>query len=307
MMKRLLTISLVALIAASAFTRPLSSRAAAPLMLKITTRARAMRQGEVVLVTVTPSRDVSTVEAGAFANPIALWHSAGRTWQGLIGIPVTAETGRRDLVVHAANSDSDSLFVRISLQVGRTNFAVRKLTVDDKFADPPESEVDRILSEAKRLDALFATTKGGRLWSGPWRLPVPGTPTSSFGRETFLNGEERGRHQGADFHAASGTPIHAPNAGVVALAEPLYFSGNTVILDHGDGLYSLFAHLSKTNVAVGAKVARGDVLGEVGATGRVTGPHLHWAVRLHDVSVDPLSLVHAVAEIDPPAAATSHQ
>ena len=272
----------------------------APLTLKITTRARSMRQGEVILVTVTPSRDVTTVEAGAFANPIVLWHGAGRTWQGLIGIPVDADTGRRDLVVHAGGDTADSLFVRVPLQVGRTSFAERKLTVDEEFADPPESQMDRILGEQDRLEKLFATTSPGRLWKGPWQLPVPGTPTSSFGRLTYLNGEKRGRHQGADFRAAAGTPIHAPNAGTVVLAEPLYFSGNTVILDHGDGLYSLFAHLSKTSVAVGAHVAQGALLGEVGATGRVTGPHLHWAVRLHNVSVDPLSLVHAVAVIDAP-------
>jgi murein DD-endopeptidase MepM/ murein hydrolase activator NlpD len=300
-MKWLFRIALATLTtAALAASQATSSQA---LTLKVTTHVRAMRQGEVILVTVTPSRDVTAVEAGAFANPIILWRGTGRTWQGLIGIPVDADTGRRDLVVHAGGDTNDSLFVRVPLQIGRTNFAERKLTVDEEFADPPESEIDRILSEQKQMDALFATTTPGRFWKGPWRLPVPGASTSSFGRLTYLNGEKRGRHQGADFHAATGTPVHAPNAGTVVLAKPLYFSGNTVILDHGDGLYSLFAHFSKTNVKVGAQVAQGDVLGEAGATGRVTGPHLHWAVRLHNVSVDPLSLVHAVAGMDaqPPA------
>ena len=271
-------------------------RPLAPLTLRVTTRARAMKQGEVILVTVRPSRDVSSVEAGAFATPIEFWSTAnGREWQGLAGIPIDADTGRRDLVVTATTADHLTALQRVPLQVGKTAFAARRLTVDPQFVDPPASEVDRIIDEQKRLETLFATTRPGRRWDGGWTPPVPGMPTSSFGRQSILNGAVRGRHQGADFRAATGTPIHAPAGAEVVLAEPLYFSGNTVILDHGDGLYSLFAHLSKTTVATGTQVSRGDLLGEVGATGRVTGPHLHWAVRLHNVSVDPLSLIYAVA------------
>lgn len=277
-----------------------------PLSVKIATRTRAFRQGEVVLVTVTTSRDVTSVEGGAFARDIGFWRAASaRQWQGLVAIPIDADTGRRDVLVRAKEAKGDPEVVRVSWQVSAAKFQERHLTVEDQYADPPQSEVERILAEAERLKQLFASTRQGRLWSGAWQMPVPGTATSSYGRQTFLNGEERGRHQGTDFRAATGTPIQAPNGGEVVLAQNLYFSGNTVVLDHGQGLYSLFAHLSKIGVKVGAKVARGDVLGEVGATGRVTGPHLHWAVRLHDGSVDPLSLVHAVASIDPGAAAPS--
>jgi murein DD-endopeptidase MepM/ murein hydrolase activator NlpD len=112
-----------------------------------------------------------------------------------------------------------------------------------------------------------------------------------------MNGQPRGRHQGADFRAATGTPVLAPNAGRVVLAADLYFSGNTVIIDHGLGMFSLLAHLSRIAVAPGASVARGDLLGESGSTGRVTGPHLHWALRLGDASVDPLAVVAAVAAV----------
>ena len=292
------------LVACAAATATLAAqqelRPLAPLTLRVTTRARAVRQGEVVLIAVTPSREVATMEGGAFARSVGFWRTAdGRTWQGLAGIPIDADLGRREVVVRATTADGITTVLRVPLQVGKTSFASRKLTVDPQFVDPPDSEIDRILADQKRLDTLFATTRPGRLWEGSWTLPVPGKPTSSFGRQTVLNGETRGRHQGADFRAATGTPIHAPNAGEVVLAEPLYFSGNTVILDHGDGLYSLFAHLSKIAVSVGTHVSRGDLLGQVGATGRVTGPHLHWAVRLHDISVDPLSLVYATATARP--------
>jgi murein DD-endopeptidase MepM/ murein hydrolase activator NlpD len=114
---------------------------------------------------------------------------------------------------------------------------------------------------------------------------------------TVLNGKPRGRHQGADFRAASGTPVVAPNAGRVVLAEDLYFSGNTVVIDHGLGMFSLLAHLSRIDVSAGRDVARDDVLGASGATGRVTGPHLHWALRMSEFSVDPLSLVAVLSTL----------
>jgi murein DD-endopeptidase MepM/ murein hydrolase activator NlpD len=127
---------------------------------------------------------------------------------------------------------------------------------------------------------------------------VPGAANSRFGTRSVFNGEARAPHAGADFSAALGQPIKAPNAGLVVAARPLYYSGNTVILDHGLGLYSMLAHLSRIDVHEGDRVAAGDVVGLVGATGRVTGPHLHWALRVGGARVDPLS---ALALLGPPA------
>jgi murein DD-endopeptidase MepM/ murein hydrolase activator NlpD len=111
---------------------------------------------------------------------------------------------------------------------------------------------------------------------------------------SVLNGVSRGRHQGADFRATTGTPVVAPNAGRIALVADHYFSGRTVVIDHGGGLLSLFAHFSRVAVKTGELVKAGDQLGDAGATGRVTGPHVHWAVRLRGLSVDPLSLMAAL-------------
>ena len=121
--------------------------------------------------------------------------------------------------------------------------------------------------------------------------PVSGPPNSSFGKRSILNGQPRSPHSGTDFSGATGASVKAPNSGRVVLVGDLYYSGNTVILDHGLGLYSYFAHLSKALVAEGQMLKQGDILGEIGATGRVTGPHLHWAVRLKRTRVDPLSLL----------------
>ena len=116
-----------------------------------------------------------------------------------------------------------------------------------------------------------------------------------MGSRTILNGQPRSPHSGADFNSPAGTPIKAPNAGRVVLAGDRYFTGNTVMIDHGLTMFSLFAHLSEIDVHAGDSVKAGDVVGKVGSTGRVTGPHLHWSVRLNGARVDPLSLLAALA------------
>ena len=129
------------------------------------------------------------------------------------------------------------------------------------------------------------------MWTDLFARPVSEANNSAFGSRSVFNGEARSPHSGADFLSPAGTPVHAPNRGRVVLAKELYFSGNTVILDHGLGLFSLIAHLSVIDVAAGDTVTAGQVVGKVGATVRVTGPHLHWAVRLGGARVDPLSLL----------------
>ena len=119
---------------------------------------------------------------------------------------------------------------------------------------------------------------------------------SRFGTRSIFNGQARNPHSGADFMSPAGTPIQAPNAGRVALARDLYFSGNTIVIDHGLGVFSLLAHLSAFDVREGDTVAAGQVVGRVGATGRVTGPHLHWAVRVADARIDPLALLALLGE-----------
>lgn len=247
-----------------------------------------------MLVTVTPSGRVASLEVEGFGRSTAFWPAGGAgSRQALVGIPIDTPPGARHLEVRATGADGLRAVSRVELEVKPGQFTTRELRVDNRFVNPPASAAARIRREAQTLARLFAQVRPGRLWQGPFAAPVPGRSSSSFGRLSVFNGEPRGRHQGADFEAATGTPVVAPNAGEVLLAKNLYFAGNSVLLDHGEGLYSFFAHLSRIAVKVGARVERGDRLGAAGATGRVTGPHLHWAVRLRGTSVDPLSLMAA--------------
>ena len=261
-----------------------------------------LRTGDAALLTVEASHPLLTLEGEAFGRPVPFWPTKGeRSWQGLLGVGLDVSAGTYDLALHAVSRDGGPVQARMPLVIDERRFEIRRLRVPERFVDPPLAERRRIAQEASRLAEIFGRSDPARLWRGSFTLPVVGPPTSSFGRRTVMNGVPRGQHRGTDFRAAEGTPVRAPNAGFVVLAADLYFTGNTVIVDHGLGLFSVFAHLSRMAVREGMPVSGGDFLGEAGATGRVTGPHLHWTVRLGEAALDPLSLVAALDGLfDPP-------
>ena len=262
----------------------------------ISPSSRTLQPGGVVLITVTSPTPLASLTGQAFGRPMRFWMEEPREWRGLVAADLEAKPGAHSVTLEGAGVSGAAVGGKTTLTVVRKQFETRRLKVGGEFVNPPAVEAERIASEAKRLATLF-TQATPRAWRGPFQVPVPGAATSSFGRLTVLNGEPRGRHQGADFRAASGTPVLAPNAGRVVLAEDLYFSGNTVVIDHGLGMFSLLAHLSRLDITSGREVARGEMLGLSGATGRVTGPHLHWALRLSEFSVDPLSVVAVLSDL----------
>jgi len=257
-----------------------------------------LKPGGVALITVTSPQDLTALTGEIAGRPVRFWPGVtAREWNGLAGISLDAAPGSAALTIQGTTASGASATAHVSLVVERYRYETRRLTVDPKMVNPPESELARIKQETQAMADAFAILTPERLWRSAFDAPVPGAPNSSFGRLTITNGKPAGRHQGADFRAATGTPVHAPNAGRVVLAQNLYFAGNTVIVDHGLGVFSLLAHLSRIDVQPGAVVARGEVVGQSGATGRVTGPHLHWAVRFGEMTVDPLSLMSAVANL----------
>lgn len=286
---------LVAVVCATSATH---AQSGGDVVLTVSPPAAVLHTGDAVLITVEASSPLTALEGEAFGRAASFWAAAGeRQWFGLIGIDVDARPDTYDLVVHGT-SERGAAHARISLPVQERRVETRRIRVAERFMNPPQEEAARIAADAQRLAQVFAQSQPTRLWHGPFTPPVPGSSTSGFGRLTVMNNVPRGRHRGVDFRAQEGTPVYAPNAGVVVLASDLYFTGNTVILDHGAGLHSLFAHFSSLAVEEGMQVAGGDLMGKAGATGRVTGPHVHWAVRLKDATIDPLSLITALRGID---------
>jgi murein DD-endopeptidase MepM/ murein hydrolase activator NlpD len=263
--------------------------------IQLTTHARSIRQGEVVVVTATTSQPVDTMRARAFDRDLATFRLDATHWQALLGIDIDTKPGKY-AVSFEATSAGETITATTELTIMPREFGRRVLTVDDSFVHPPDAVVARIVREAAELEQLWTQSEPRRLWDSGFVRPVPDRVNGAFGSRSVFNGQPRQPHGGADFLSPAGTPIRAPNSGRVMLARDLYFTGNTVVIDHGLGVFSLLAHLSVVNVHQGELVTRGALVGQVGASGRVTGPHLHWAVRMNGARVDPIAVVAIVGE-----------
>ena len=263
--------------------------------LTVAMHAKAIQPGAVVRLDVSCACKASGRPAVArvFDREIPLVPiREGAAWSGLIGIDVETAPGTYPVQIAAESADRQPLTATHPLVVAARRFPTRRLTVAPVYVEPPAAEVERIAADVARLDALFKTTTGQSL-PGRFKAPIAAAPQPTFGARSIFNGQPRSPHAGTDFRASTGTPIVAPAAGVVVLTDDLFFTGRTVAIDHGLGLISVLAHMSKIAVHVGDTVQPGDAVGELGATGRATGPHLHWSVRLNGARVDPLSLVAA--------------
>src|SRR5581483_6107481 len=231
----------------------------------------------------TPSTGLGRAETPSTGSGRAETDSGrAETWVALVGIDLDRKPGQ----YHVAIDAGGGLTADEPLRVLPKTFPTRRLTVDENFVNPPASVAERIARDSALLASIYAHPAAQRLWTTAFVRPVPQAANSRFGTRSIFNGQPRAPHGGADFLSPAGTPIHAPNAGRVVIARDLYFTGGTVIIDHGQGLFSMLAHMSYIDANEGDLVRAGDVVGAVGATGRVTGPHLHWAVRVNDARVD---------------------
>ena len=218
---------------------------------------------------------------------------AGGICQALLAEPLKKEAESRPLKI-SLSAGGKTETMSAELKVVEPKFPVQRLSVDPKFVNPPKSELERIKRNQQAVRDAVSKFSPERSWNIPLYRPVPGVVTSLFGVRRVFNGEERGRHRGVDFDAETGDPIQAVDAGKVVLAEEQYYGGNTIIVDHGLGVFSMYLHLSAINVAVGQQVTRGETVGLAGRTGRVTGPHLHLSFYVGGESVDASPLIQGM-------------
>jgi hypothetical protein len=212
-------------------------------------------------------------------------------WYALAGIDVEQAPGKYPLELTATASDGHPLRVTQEVIVLPEHYRTTTLHVEEKYVAPDAATLQRIAADKVVKDAAFAHQISQPLWKGSFRSPVPFPPTDSFGTRRTFNGELASIHRGTDFHAPSGTPVLAANDGVVIIAQPMFYEGNLVVIDHGQQFTTLYMHLSKIEVSVGERITKGKRLGLSGATGRVTGPHLHLAARWQGMYVDPVVLL----------------
>ena len=217
--------------------------------------------------------------------------ASGQVWIALAGVDVEGPVGSSTLQINAIRDQGAPLDLSQTVEIHPAHYRIGKLTVQPKFVEPGPEEQKEIAADADIKSKVFATSAFGPLWRGSFRVPVRAPPTDSFGTRRMFNGKLASIHKGMDFRAPMGTVVRASNSGVVVLARPLYYEGNCVIVDHGLGLYTLSMHFSRIDVHEGQRVEAGDKLGLSGATGRVTGPHLHWAVRWQNAYLDPAKVL----------------
>ena len=269
----------------------LASSSAAGSTLRVRLTPKTAPQGGVVRVEATSDTPLTTMvflDGERRASLVA--DASGRRFSGLLGIDFEAAPGKRTIGVEGRDAAGAETTASAALTVTARTFAVQKLTVDPKYVEPPPEEKERIERDREAFARAFASSAPGPLWVGGFRRPAVGE-MRNFGARRVYNGKTRSRHAGLDVAAPSGAPVVAAAAGRVALVGEFYFSGGSVVLDHGDGLFTMYFHLSRLDVKEGDAVTAGQLLGAVGATGRATGPHLHWAARLGGARVDPVGLL----------------
>jgi len=206
----------------------------------------------------------------------------------IVGISLDAPAGRHVLIVQSSTKST----LEIPFNVTAKTYPVQRLTIaDDKMVNPPVDVLERIDRETKLMIAQYELYSPLAASPFPMRLPAAGPVSSNFGLRRILNGEVRNPHAGLDIAAPTGATVVAPAAGTVSLTGSFYFNGNTIFIDHGAGLISMFCHLSAIGVQPGDVVHKGQKIGRVGATGRATGPHLHWSVSLNGQRVDPAAVL----------------
>lgn len=252
------------------------------------------KQGDVVVVRV-PAESSTTAVTGKFLNrtvPFFMDGTAGprRSFIGLVGIDLQDAPGTHELVLDVA-SLSGRRRLSFHILVVKEKRSVQHLTLPKDKVDLDDESVVRVKSEQAQVRAVLEAVSAQRLWASNFVRPVDGPVTGAFGRQRIINGQAKNPHNGEDIAAPLGADVVAMNDGVVSLTADHFFSGKGVFLDHGLGLYSMYFHLSEISVKEGDTVTRGQVIGKVGASGRATGPHLHWGVNVNGARVDPLSLL----------------
>ena len=212
------------------------------------------------------------------------------SWVTLVGVDVEAKPGPSTLKI-SIRLTVETSYIETPVRIHPASYATETLSVEPKFVSPGPEELKEIEADSKLKAQIFAASSPQRLWSGSFLAPVKAQATASFGTRRIFNGKLASIHKGTDFRAATGTPMRAGNSGTVVLAQHLYYEGNCVMIDHGQGLMSISMHLSRIDVKAGQHISRGQQLGLSGATGRVTGPHLHWAIRWQGAYLDPAKLL----------------
>jgi murein DD-endopeptidase MepM/ murein hydrolase activator NlpD len=241
--------------------------------------------GGIAVITLPADADPATARFGD--RKVLVTRNEG-DYLAVIGLPLGTKPGRHFLTV----TDKQGKTLNLGFQVADKAYEEQHITITDKRkVNPEKQDMERITRETKQINSALSHWSAQEDVVVTFRKPVEGPTSSPFGLRRFFNEQARNPHSGLDIAAPEGAAIHAPAPGTVLTTGEFFFNGNTVLLDHGQGLITMYCHMSRIDVTPGQTVDTGETLGAVGMTGRVTGPHLHWGVSLNDARIDPLLLL----------------
>ena len=280
-----LVLALLVLLVGASFGRP-----ATDLTLK---KPVEIFQGEILELKI-PAAGLAAVEGRMGKAKIPFLASGNDSYTALVGADLEAKPGPVTMVVKATTLSGARHDSQIFLRIKAKSFKQESFSVAKEFDQLGPEALERIRQDQEQFARAFMTSAPERLWDGRFVPPVSSEVSSPFGYRRVINGTPRAPHTGVDLRAAMGSEVLATNHGRVVLLGDFFFSGYSLVLDHGAGLYTMYFHLSEFKVEMGSVVRKGDVIGLSGMSGRVTGPHLHWGARLNGARVDPFELLHKV-------------
>jgi murein DD-endopeptidase MepM/ murein hydrolase activator NlpD len=252
----------------------------------------ALSNGSPVLFEIKAPAKLRAVSAAWMGHSLSFSYSpADKVWYGLGGISLTTTPGAYDLRVTETFASGRTAEVARKIKIASATYPKITVKVAKQYTEPSQEQLTAISADKGVKAKVFEAVSAQRLWAGRFVVPVSAQVSDVFGTARVFNEKVQSRHQGLDFAVGPGTPVHAINDGVVLLARPMFFEGNCVVIDHGQGLLSLYLHLSGFKVKEGEEVRSGDLIALSGGTGRASGPHLHLAVRWQGVYVNPAILL----------------
>jgi murein DD-endopeptidase MepM/ murein hydrolase activator NlpD len=278
-----ITIALLSLLAGYSFGRPVAKASG--------TKPTELFQGDIVELRI-PGTGLTSVEGRMGKAMVPFFSNASGDYTAFVGADLEAKPGLVTVIVKGMTTTGIQRDSQISLLIKPKAFKKESFSVGAEFDQLSPEVLERIRKDQDEFAGAFMKSGPDPLWRGPFVLPVSSEVSSPFGYRRIINGAPRAPHTGVDLRAALGSEVVAANHGRVVLLGDFFFSGNSLVLDHGAGLYTMYFHLSGFKVEMGAAVGKGDVIGLSGMTGRVTGPHLHWGARLNGARIDPFELVN---------------
>lgn len=254
----------------------------------ISLSSKELSQGRVILVKVKKTGDDEPELRWMKKEVFLLNLPNSKIYEGFIAADLDQKPGTYNLDLIFRHS---GIKKQIKIKVVSKDYGVRKLTLPNNQVNLNEKDLARATKESAIMNKLWGASIIAPLWDAPFIMPLESQIVGTFGRRSVINDQPRSPHTGVDMRGKKGTPVKASNDGLIVLTGDHFFTGNTVVIDHGAGILSMYFHLDKINVKKGDKISRGEALGTVGSTGRSTAPHLHWGVRVEEQRVDPVSLV----------------